>query len=238
MNITSEKVSKIVAQNYKTASVFTEYGIDFCCNGGIPLEDACERKNLDLEEVLRKIELALSEPDSIDFDTMELRELVDYIVGTHHAYINRAAPEISKYLDKVCNVHGSWHPDICKVKELFEESRSDLADHMRKEELNLFPFVKALGDSELKGQQLPKSFTDHIDTPIEMLRAEHEQEGDRFRKIASLTNNYSHPKGACQTFQVAYAMLQDFESDLHKHVHLENNILFPKAQNAYAKSLN
>jgi len=107
---------------------------------------------------------------------------------------------------------------------------------MRKEELNLFPFVKAIGNSELKGQQLPKSFTDQIDSPIEKLRAEHEQKGDPFRKIASLTNNYNHPRGACQTFQVAYAMLKDFETDLHKHVHLENNILFPKAQIAYKKS--
>jgi len=116
MKFATEKVSKIVAQNYKTASVFTEYGIDFCCNGGIPLEDACKDRNLNLEEVLRKIELALSKPDSIDFNTMELGELVDYIVDTHHAYIDRAAPEISKYLDKLCNVHGSWHPDICKIK--------------------------------------------------------------------------------------------------------------------------
>jgi len=233
MNIASEKVSKIVAKNYKTASVFTDHGIDFCCNGGIPLEDACKNNNVNLQELVLEIDKALSQPEENSYEEMEMSKLVDYIIDNHHAYIRKTTPALSAYLQKVCSVHGQKYPELSEINELFEGSVSDLSAHMQKEEQILFPFIKSLDLNWIENKELPDSHFGHVQNPIAMMKEEHEKEGSRFKKIAGLTNNYQPPKGACQTFQVAYAMLKDFESDLHKHIHLENNILFPTALKTY-----
>jgi len=231
----SKKVSKIVAENFKTAKVFTNYGIDFCCNGGIPLEEACTAKSIDINELLSQLEVELSSPDEVSYQTMSPSSLIDHIVTTHHKYVETTIPVLKTYLEKLSRVHGERHPELYQIRELFEQSAGDLAAHMKKEELILFPYINAMENAKEKGFTLSQPHFGHIDNPVKMMEDEHAQEGERFRKISELTSNYTCPPDGCQTYRVAYSILEEFEKDLHKHIHLENNILFPKAKNMYAE---
>lgn len=232
-NIENTKVSKIVAENYKTAAVFTAHGIDFCCNGGIPLNQACKQQNVDLHQVIEEISQALATPEDVNFTDMPLGELVSYIENVHHAYVRNSIPTLSIYLTKLCSVHGDRHPELFELKELFDQSAQDLTHHMVKEEQVLFPYIQALEASRRGQFTLDPPHFGHLQNPIAMLESEHEQEGSRFKVMDSLTDGFVPPKDACQTYRVAFAKLQEFELDLHKHIHLENNILFPKALNMY-----
>jgi regulator of cell morphogenesis and NO signaling len=232
-DIKSMKVSKIVARNYKTAKVFTEYGIDFCCNGGIPLEDACEQKKIDVNELMAKLETELRKPDEEDYQSMEMNDLVDHIVKVHHTYVNTTIPVLTAYLEKLSRVHGERHPELHEIRALFQEGAGALIDHMKKEEFILFPFIKAMNSAEKNDFPLSAPHFGNISHPISMMESEHEAEGDRFRTISKLSDEYTCPPDGCQTYRVAYAVLDEFEKDLHKHIHLENNILFPKATEAY-----
>lgn len=234
-NLATTKVSKIVAQNYKAARVFTAHGIDFCCNGGIPLAQACEQQNVDLEAVTEEVRAALKAPETESFSDMPMDELASYIEKTHHAYVRSTVPALMTYLDKVARVHGERHPELLKIRDLFKESASELTQHMAKEEQLLFPYLQAMAASLKSGYPLSEPHFGHVKNPIAMMVAEHEQEGGRFKEIAALTNHYTPPKDACQTYRVAFSMLQAFEEDLHKHIHLENNILFPTALQAFEK---
>ncbi|MFZ6051215.1 iron-sulfur cluster repair di-iron protein [Halocola ammonii] len=232
-DLKSKKVSKIVAENFKTAKVFTNYGIDFCCNGGIPLEQACAAKSVDLSELLSQLEVELSIPEEVSYKEMSPSELIDHIVQTHHNYVENTIPVIKTYLEKLSRVHGARHPELYKIRDLFEQSAGDLAAHMKKEELILFPYIKSLENSIDKGKDLPRPHFGHIDNPVKMMEDEHAQEGERCRKIAELSSNYMCPPDGCQTYRVAFSILEEFERDLHKHIHLENNILFPEARNMH-----
>ena len=229
----SKKVSKIVAENFKTAKIFTNYGIDFCCNGGIPLEEACTAKSVDINELLSQLQVELSSPDEVSYQSMAPSELIEYIVTTHHNYVEATIPVLKTYLEKLSRVHGDRHPELHKVKRLFEESAGDLAAHMKKEELILFPYINAMQNAKEKNFPLSKPHFGHIDNPVTMMEDEHAHEGERFRQISELTSGYSCPSDGCQTYRVAYAVLEEFEKDLHKHIHLENNILFPMARKLY-----
>ena len=231
----SKKVSKIVAENFKTAKVFTHYGIDFCCNGGIPLEQACEAKSVDLNELLGQLKVELSSPEEVSYKEMSPSQLIHHIVNTHHKYVESTIPVIKTYLEKLSRVHGERHPELHQVRELFEQSADDLSAHMKKEELILFPFINAMEKALDSGENLAQPKFGHIDNPVAMMEDEHAQEGERFRKIAELTSDYNCPPDGCQTYRAAFAVLDEFESDLHKHIHLENNILFPNARRMYDK---
>ena len=228
-----QKVSKIVARNYKTAQVFSEHQIDFCCNGGIPLSEACENKGIALEEVLKELEIALSEKDTVDFDQYELNHLINYIVSNHHSYVEQTIPTLKAYLNKLCSVHGANHPELFKIKELFETTADNLTAHMKKEELILFPFITAMEASKKGGFEISEPHFGSIENPISMMEDEHTAEGERMRQISKLSNDYQAPADGCQTYRVAFAVLDEFEKDLHKHIHLENNILFPKARRIF-----
>lgn len=234
--LASQKVSKIVAENYKTAQVFTAHGIDFCCNGGIPLQDACEKRQVDVNQILRELNGIDDAPGGVKFKDMPMDELVDYIVDNHHSYVRESIPALLVYLEKICQVHGEKHPELIEITEMFKESAAELAVHMEKEEQILFPFIRKLSASDDSSAPSEPHFG-HIENPIAMMRADHEQEGARFREISALSKGYTPPRDACQTYQVAFKLLSDFESDLHKHIHLENNILFPKAIEAFKKVL-
>lgn len=237
-HLASTKVSKIVAQNYKTAQVFTAHGIDFCCNGGIPLEQACQQQDVDLQTVIAEVNQALATPQAEDFATMPLDDLVRYIENVHHAYVRNTIPSLTAYLTKLCKVHGERHPELFEIKELFDQSATELEQHMVKEEQILFPYIQALAAARRGKFPLSPPHFGHLQNPITMMESEHEQEGARFKKIAALTDGFTPPKDACQTYRVAFMVLQEFEVDLHKHIHLENNILFPNAlamyENAFA----
>jgi len=228
----SEKqIGQFVAEDYRTAAVFSKYKIDFCCNGNRSIQEACEKKGIDSNVLLDELQTVLTKKngESIDYKSWPLDLLIDYIEKKHHRYVEEKIPVLRQFLDKLCRVHGERHPELLKINELFIASAGELASHMKKEELILFLFVKKMVNAQLEqgGVQSPQFGT--VENPIAMMMQEHDNEGERFRKIAELTNNYNPPADACNTYRVTYAMLDEFEKDLHLHIHLENNILFPKA---------
>jgi len=227
------KVSKIVAQNYRAARVFTMYGIDFCCNGGISLEEACQRQGADLSTVIKEVEAALALPGEVDYGGMGLVDLIQHIEQVHHSYVRDTVPSLVNYLAKLCRVHGERHGELFEVQALFEQSAVDLLQHLGKEEQILFPYIQALVASREGQFELSTPHFGHLQNPITMMEAEHEEEGRRFRRMSELTNGFRPPRDACQTYTVAFAVLEEFEADLHKHIHLENNILFPRALEMY-----
>lgn len=226
-----KQIGEFVAQDYRTAAVFTKYKIDFCCNGGRSIEEACEKKGLDSNQLLEELEAVLSTKtdQTIDYKSWPLDLLVDYIEKKHHRYVEETIPILSQFLDKLCRVHGERHPELLKVNELFIASAGELASHMKKEELILFPFVKKMMKAKLNKSSILAPHFGTVENPISMMIHEHDNEGERFRQIAELTNNYTPPTDACNTYRVTFAMLDEFEKDLHLHIHLENNILFPGA---------
>lgn len=232
MEILEQKtIGQYVADDFRTAAVFSKYGIDFCCKGNRTIEEACEKKGQDSEIILNEINTVLNtkNDNTIDFKSWPLDLLADYIEKTHHRYVQDKTQILLPFLDKLCKVHGAAHPELFEINELFKGCAGELAQHMKKEELILFPFVKKMVQATLSHEQIMQPHFGTIENPIAMMMHEHDAEGERFRKIASLTHNYTPPADACNTYKVTFAMLQEFEEDLHKHIHLENNILFPKA---------
>ena len=230
MHTTEKTIGEIVADDFRAASVFKNFNIDFCCKGNRTIQEACEVKNINPESIYCELEnLQDQNSEGIDFKTWPLDLLADYVEKTHHRYIEEKTPVLLQFLNKISKVHGDRHPELVEIFDLFEASAADLGAHLKKEELILFPFIKMMVDAKRSGNELSNPHFGTVENPVEMMKHEHDVEGDRFRKIAELTNNYQFPADACSTYQVTFKMLEDFESDLHKHIHLENNILFPKA---------
>ncbi|MCO6564514.1 MAG: iron-sulfur cluster repair di-iron protein [Apibacter sp.] len=223
-------IGEIVADNYRTASVFSKYGIDFCCKGDRTLEQACDKKSINIQELTDKLNEAVTVQDeNINFKSWPLDLLADYIEKIHHSYIREKSPSLLKFLNKVQKVHGFRHPELVEVYNLFSESVTMLEAHLLKEERILFPFIRQMNAA--KNNNLPFE-TPHfgtVENPIEMMKHDHDIEGERFKRISELTQNYTPPMEACNTYRVSFAMLDEFEQNLHKHIHLENNILFPRA---------
>jgi regulator of cell morphogenesis and NO signaling len=230
---TLEKITigEYVAKDFRTAALFSKYGIDFCCNGNRSIEEACEKKGVKPTELLQEIEGVLSSKSdsSIDFNSWPIDLLADYIEKTHHRYVVEKTPVLLQFLDKLSRVHGANHPELLEINKLFKGCAEELAQHMKKEELILFPFIKKMVNATLTDEMIAQPHFGTVENPIAMMMHEHDAEGERFRKIATLTSNYTPPADACNTYKVTFAMLQEFEQDLHKHIHLENNILFTKA---------
>lgn len=232
MTITKDQhVGELVAQDYKLAQIFKDHKIDFCCNGDRSLSDVCEKKNISTDSLIKELENAATQKgqESINFDAWPLDLLADYIEKTHHRYVEKQSVVLKAYLDKLCKVHGDRHPELHEIKTHFNDSAGELAAHMKKEELILFPFIKKMNAAKDTQQEMPKASFETVENPIEMMMHDHDAEGERFRKIAELSNDYTPPEDACQTYRVTFSLLEEFENDLHKHIHLENNMLFPKA---------
>ena len=225
------QVGQFVADDFRTAAVFNKYGIDFCCKGQKTIESVCDQKGIDSNLLLDELQDVLknSTAPSIDYNTWPLDLLAEYIEKKHHRYVEEKIPVLRQFLGKLCHVHGERHPELFEVNELFNASANELASHMKKEELILFPYVKKMVKAQLEHSDVQAPPFGTVKNPITMMMQEHDNEGERFVKIANLTNNYNPPSDACTTYRVTYAMLDEFEQDLHLHIHLENNILFPKA---------
>ncbi len=228
---TESNIGAIVAANYKTAAVFKKYGIDFCCNGNRTIGNACSKKQSGPEQLIRELEEVVTEKsnDGIDFQSFPLDLLADYIEKTHHRYVAQKIGEITPFLHKIVQVHGMNHPELMEVERLFLESAGDLSAHLKKEELMLFPYIRGLVKAALSGSSRPKSVIGTAAGYIAEMEKEHDAEGERFRTISALTGQYTPPEDACGTYRVTFRMLEEFEEDLHRHIHLENNILFPKS---------
>ncbi|MBU2525040.1 MAG: iron-sulfur cluster repair di-iron protein [Bacteroidetes bacterium] len=232
MNITAQAmIGELVAKDYRTATVFKKHKIDFCCNGGRSIAEACEKKKIDSQTLLTQLQEAVQSGNSerIDFQTWPADLLIDYIEKKHHRYVEERIPILKEFLQKVATVHGHHRTELLEVRAEFDAASAALAAHMKKEEIILFPYIKKMlqAKSANKAPQLPPFGS--VENPIKMMHQEHDTEGERFRKIEQLTNDYQPPEEACNTYRVSYAMLKEFQDDLHQHIHLENNILFPKA---------
>lgn len=230
-NLKNKTIGSFVAQDFRTAAVFTRYQIDFCCKGNRTLAEVCEKQEIDADVLLQNVYdvLQSEKGNTIDFNSWPLDLLVDYIEKTHHRYVEEKTTVLIQFLDKLCGVHGAGHPELFKINELFTAGAGELSQHMKKEELMLFPFIKRMVKTKEANGVLSQPSFGTVSNPIAMMMQEHDNEGERFREIAILTNNYTAPSDGCTTYKVTFAMLKEFEEDLHKHIHLENNILFPKA---------
>lgn len=228
--IQSLTVGQWVANNYKTSSVFRKHGIDFCCGGGISIQKACEQKGISADQVLAELENAsISTSSQENYSSWNLDFLSDYIVNTHHTYVKNALPELRFYAHKVVRVHGERHPELVQILARFEEIDQEMTQHMQKEELVLFPFIKKMVAAQLSTQEIEKPAFGSVKNPVKMMEHEHDSAGRIMEEIQELTSNFTPPDDACTTYRVLFQNLQAFQEDLHKHVHLENNILFPKA---------
>jgi len=226
-----KQIGEFVAEDFRTAAVFTKYKIDFCCNGNRTVEEACNKKGIDSNRLIDELNAVLNTAtnQTIDYKSWPLDLLAEYIEKKHHRYVEEKIPVLRQFLDKLCRVHGERHPELFKINELFTASAGELAAHMKKEELILFPFIKKMVKAKMENGTIQSPSFGTVENPIAMMMHEHDTEGERFREIAELTDDYNPPADACNTYRVAFAMLDEFERDLHLHIHLENNILFPGA---------
>lgn len=223
-------VAEVVVSNIKTAHIFKKHGIDFCCGGGVTLEKACLKNDVDYNLLKAEIEALDSEGGrSYNYNSWDLDFLIDHIINVHHTYVEENIPLLLQYANKVAKVHGHHYTELIQINKLVTDVANELLDHMQKEELILFPYVKQQVEAQKKGVEIAAPHFGTVNNPINVMEQEHEIAGDIFKEIARLTNNYTPPEGACNTFRALYSKLEEFEQDLHQHVHLENNILFPKA---------
>ncbi len=224
-------IGEIVAKDYRASDIFRQFGIDFCCGGNISIAEACNG-NTDCEEkIMQRLTLLHQQPNGSEpnYQEWKLSFLADYIQNTHHGFVRREIPVLLEYLEKIAMVHGENHPELIEVFKHFGASADALSDHMLKEEAVVFPAIKEMEEAEKRNEPFMKRGYGTIHNPIHQMFQDHDTEGARFRNMAELTNNYQLPDDACNTYRVALSKLADFEKDLHKHIHLENNILFPKA---------
>lgn len=229
--ISNLTLAQIVNSNHKAASVFEKYHLDFCCKGKRTLATACAEQQIPLRDIREELaEMFLkNDRDVFDFESMSLTQLCDYIVDTHHAYVKKELPQLHAYLEKVANKHDDRHPELRKIFQTFAAVKEEMQGHMKKEEVILFPRIKELeklSGAAYDGLQLNIAY---LKSPITVMEQEHDHAGSMMNEIRILTNNYRPPQDACTTYQLSFASLQAFELDLHQHVHLENNILFPGA---------
>jgi regulator of cell morphogenesis and NO signaling len=211
--------------------VFEKYGIDYCCGGRKPLAEACTAGNVEIDAVLAALELAAqsSAPVSTDWAQESLESLSGHIVDTHHAYVKRELPRLAVLAQKVVNRHGATKAELPAIQSTLAELDEELTLHLAKEESILFPYVVLLERASAKGCPKPKGCFDSVASPIAMMTQEHDAAGSLLADIRRLTNSFTTPPDACPTYHAFYDGLKDFEKDLHQHIHLENNILFPRA---------
>lgn len=224
-------IGQEVAANHHKAIVFKRYGIDFCCGGKKTLSQACAEQNLDYTAIRKDLDAAeaLNQGATHEFDSWAAPDLANYIESTHHRYVEQHIPPLLEFTRKIAKVHGARHPELLQIESLFRELADELTTHMKKEELILFPFIRkifATVSAPVKnGPLLPHG----IEAPIRMMELEHESAGTLLKQIRLLSSDYIPPADACSTYRVAFSLLLEFEEDLHRHIHLENNILFPKS---------
>jgi len=226
-------LASIVRQHHATAAVFEKYHLDYCCNGKRTLADACEVSGIDTEQLVPELEAALKQPDAPAIQENDAVQLIAHIMLKHHFYVRQSIPAITYHLQKVVSKHGGKYPHMAAVSFLFAETAAELTMHMQKEETILFPRIQQVYHSQ-QDAQLPDDF---LSAPIAVMEAEHTSAGNNLYLIRSLTNNYTPPEDACTTHRLLLDELKAFENDLHSHVHLENNILFPLGEKILKKKL-
>lgn len=231
MELLQQKVGDVVAKDYRTATIFKKHGIDFCCGGGKSIEEVCKQKNLNPEELVKELmDVEKQKPTTQNnYDEWDLSFLADYIVNVHHKYVEETIPHLLEFSKKVAKVHGNSNPEVIRVQELVQDSVNELVPHMKKEELVLFPYIKKLENAIKQHNSKPQAPFGMVENPIRMMLYEHDTVGNYFKEMETITNQFTPPEYACNTYRVLYAKLKEFYEDLILHTHLENNIMFPKA---------
>ncbi len=225
-----ESVGQIAAKDIRKAEIFKKYGLDFCCGGKKTVKEACAEKGLDVTRIEQELQQADKNPSTrpLPYNEWSLDFLADYIVNTHHSYIRKTLPEIRGYAAKVAQVHGEHHPELAPIRSLVEHIAEELVPHMAKEEKVLFPYIKHLVQAQEHNEIITPSFGS-VQYPISNMEMDHTVIAEDFEEIKKLSINYTIPQDACASYSLLYRMLEEFEDDLHTHIHLENNILFVKA---------
>ncbi len=229
-NYKTMTVAEIVTDKIEAGDVFKQYDIDFCCGGNVKLSDVCEEKKLDIDAVVTAIEQSSSTVFSThDYNTWDLDFLADFVINTHHKFVEKESPVLLQYSEKVAQVHGHSHPEVIRINELAHALVDELLAHMQKEEIILFPTIKEIAIATKNNSAYTPPPFGTIQNPISVMEAEHDGAGDIIKEIKVLTNNFTAPEDACNTFKALYAKLEAYQNDLFQHIHIENNILFPKA---------
>jgi regulator of cell morphogenesis and NO signaling len=232
-NYTTEKtVREIALENPATVRVFETLGIDYCCGGKRMLGDACAHAGVPLDraiELLASANRQTAAEDASGWSEVPMRVLAGHIVKKHHAYVRQEVPRLESLFTKVIGRHGANHPEVAQIEALFAAMDQELSTHMLKEEQVLFPYIENMENAIDAGKSLPPAFFGSVKRPIANMLADHDDAGSLLERMRQLSNGYAPPDGACPTFRGLYKGLEEFERDLHRHVHLENNILFPRA---------
>lgn len=234
MSVSTERTVRDWALEHPEATrVFEKAGIDYCCGGGKSLEEACAAANLSVDELIDSLELAEEDARAKQKDRNWQREpladLVAHINGTHHKYTREEIVRLGPLFDKVVSVHGKNHPELQHVRAAFRGLAQELSMHMMKEEAVLFPYIVRMEESVIQREPvLPPPFGS-VQNPVSMMMHEHDSAGEALRTMRQASAGYTAPGDACISYQTLYKALADFEKDLHQHIHLENNILFPRA---------
>lgn len=230
-NYADIRIGELVAQDWRTAQVFRKYDIDFCCGGKRTVKEACQAKGVSSQTVERELRHIgeVNVGGMLRYDLWDLDFLADYIVNVHHTYIRNASPFLSEVSQKVLQVHGDRHPELRQVQSLVAIMLEDLALHMEREEMFLFPYVRTLAEARRAGHRVEPPIFGSVVNPISLMEQEHHAAGNALACIEEYTSSFMPPDDACTSYRVLYAKLAGFRDDLHQHVHLENNILFPAA---------
>jgi len=227
LDMTTLTVADIALKFPNAVEILNRYNLDFCCNGKKLFVEVCEKTKLDAHQIWREVleqRSMLGADNRMRFDTWEPALLIEFIIQHHHQFVRQAIPSIRELLNKVCKVHGHDAPELLTIRREFDELADELLDHLVKEEGVVFPAIKNLAALQLTESNVAKG----LQIPIDVLMDDHTHAGDLIKSIRSRTKKYSPPAYACPTFQLTYKMLQEFDSDLMQHIHLENNVLFPK----------
>ncbi|WP_417849467.1 iron-sulfur cluster repair di-iron protein [Thalassoglobus sp.] len=232
----TDSVGEWVTRHPATSRVFEQHGIDYCCGGKRPLQEACSSKKVDIQTVLSQLDGVTSgrdcktDPDE-DFTSKSLSEMCDEIEATHHAYLKDELPRLTQLVDKVASVHGNQHQWLGRLLESFRELHQELVPHMRKEEQVLFPAIRTIEQTKA----VPAFPFGSVDNPISMMEHEHDVAGQALKEIRASSSDFTLPEGGCNTFRAMLDGLRELESDLHRHIHKENNVLFPRSSQLAAK---
>jgi regulator of cell morphogenesis and NO signaling len=227
----AKTVRELALENPSSTRIFEKLGIDYCCGGNISLEQACRTANLDIDQVLESLEKAHATPAQKErvWQIEPLVALIDHIQSTHHRYTREEIGRLGPLFEKVCTVHGKSHPELFQIHEIFQDLAQELSAHMMKEEMILFPYVARMEAAVMKNEPIPRPPFGSVQNPVSMMEHEHDSAGNALRAMRGASNGYSAPADACVSFQTLYRALAEFETDLHQHIHLENNVLFPRA---------
>ena len=239
MSITTDRTIRDIAlEQPETIRVFERFGIDYCCGGRKSIEQACSELQLSTEQVLEKLREASAFNDESDhrgWQSAQLAKLIQHIVRKHHMFCRQEMPRLQALAEKVRSRHGAAHPELIEIEKILSELCSEMATHMLKEEQVLFPHIARMEHCSLAGEALPPAFFGSVKNPVATMFNEHESAGDLLRQMRKLSSDFTPPMGACPSYQGLFHGLLGFEKDLHRHVHLENNILFPRFESGAAQ---